>query len=100
MAPGETLRAAHVIVTYPPILAELMDRIPETGHDHLTVVVNQMAERDREGRDIAYDLPRVRGHLAEAFGSEGGWAPISGRVRAAMAADPRYPPPCPRPGCR
>lgn len=95
VAPGETLRAAHVIVTYPPILAELMDRIPETGHDHLTVVVNQMAERDREGRDIAYDLPRVRGHLAEAFGSEGGWAPISGRVRAAMAADPRYPTPLP-----
>ena len=34
---------------------------------------------------------RVRAHLAELLGGEGLWAPISARVRAPMAADPRYP---------
>ena len=33
----------------------------------------------------------MRAHLAELLGSEGLWVPISERVRAAMAADPRYP---------
>ncbi len=93
VAPGEALRAKHVIVTYPPVFAEAMDRFPQLDHETLTIVVNQMAERDRAGRDVAYDPARVRAHLARALGSEGAWAPISGRVRAAMAADARYPAP-------
>jgi glycosyltransferase involved in cell wall biosynthesis len=93
VAPGEALRAAHVIVTYPPVFAELMDRFPRIEHDTLAVVVNQMAERDLAGRDVAYDPARVRSHLARALGTEGTWAPISGRVRAAMERDTRYPVP-------
>jgi len=92
VAPGERLVAETVVVTYPPIFAEVMDRFPEVGHQRLAVVVNQLALRDRAGRHEAYDPLRVRAHLAELFGGEGLWIPISGRVRAAMAADPRYPP--------
>ena len=85
--------AATVIVTYPPIFAEAMDRFPAVAHDRLVVVVNQLAARDREGRDEAYDplagagAPRRAPRRARGSGS-----PISERVRAAMAADPRYPP--------
>ena len=92
LAPGEAAEAATVIVTYPPVFAEAMDRFPALEHDRLVVVVNQLAARDRAGRDIAYDPLRVRAHLGELLGSEGLWAPISERVRAAMAADARYPP--------
>jgi hypothetical protein len=93
VAPGERLAAGTVVVTYPALLDQPMDRFPEVEHAHLVVTVNQMAERDRAGRDRAYDPGRVRAHLAELLGAEGVWAPISERVRALMAADPRYPPP-------
>ena len=91
LAPGEAVRARTVVVAYPPVFAEVMDRFPALEHDHLVVAVNQLAERDLDRADIAYDPARVRAHLAELLGSEGLWAPISGRVRARMAADPRYP---------
>lgn len=93
VAPGEALWATHVIVTYPPVFAELIDRFPQITHETLTVVVNQMAERDRAQRDIAYDPARVRGHLIQALGGDGIWAPISDRVRVVMEADTRYPAP-------
>jgi hypothetical protein len=93
VAPGESLQARTVVVTYPPIFAEAMDRFPQVEHERLVVVVNQMAERDRTGSDVAYDPARVRAHLVELLGSEGLWAPISERVRALMLADARYPAP-------
>ena len=93
LAPGEALRVGTAVVAYPPVLQEIMDRFPEIEHDSLVVAVNQMAERDRTGRDVAYDPARVRENLRALLGSEGLWAPISERVRALMAADPRYPPP-------
>ena len=93
VAPGETLEARTVVVTYPPVLQEALDRFPKVAHDDLIVVVNQMAERDRGGADVAYDPARVRANLVRLFGSEGTWVPISERVRALMAADQRYPTP-------
>lgn len=93
VAPGERLRAATVVVAYPPVLAERMDRFPALDHDRLVVVVNQLAERDGAGTDVAYDPAIVRANLRAFFGSEGEWVPISPRVRAIMAADPRYPAP-------
>lgn len=93
VAPGERVRARTVVVTYPPIFDAVMDRFPEIDHDRLVVVVNQMAERDLEARDVAYDPAQVRAHLTELLGSEGLWAPISARVRGLMLADPRYPAP-------
>jgi hypothetical protein len=93
VAPGEALAAETVILTYPPLLDQAMDRFPRISHDRLGVLVNQMAERDRAGTSVAYDPARVRAHLADAFGWEGEWLPISARVRALMAADPRYPAP-------
>jgi glycosyltransferase involved in cell wall biosynthesis len=93
VAPGERLRAATVIVTYPAVFDHAMDRFPAVDHDRLAVVVNQMAERDVAGTDPAYDPLRVRTHLAEVFGGEGLWIPNSERVRQLMAADPRYPAP-------
>ncbi len=96
VAPGERLRAATVAVSYPPVLAERMDRFPEIAHNRLVVVVNQLAERDRGGREAAYNPAVVRANLAALLGSEGDWAPISPRVRAIMTADPRYPAPAPQ----
>lgn len=93
VAPGETLRTATVVVTYPPVFAERLDRFPDVAHERLVVVVNQMAERDRTGTDIAYDPARVRRNLTALLGHEGEWTPISPLVRALMAADPRYPAP-------
>ena len=93
VAPGETLKARTVVVTYPPVLQEALDRFPKVAHDDLIVVVNQMAERDLAGADVAYDPARVRANLVRLLGSEGIWAPISERVRALMAADARYPTP-------
>ncbi|TPE48395.1 glycosyltransferase [Amaricoccus solimangrovi] len=95
VAPGERLRAATVILTHPPLLEHAMDRFPEIDHDALAVVVNQMAERDLDRSEIAYDPGRVRTNLGRLLGSEGHWLPISGRVRALMAGDPRYPRPAP-----
>lgn len=95
VAPGERVTARTVVLSYPPILDHVMDRFPEITHDHLFVVVNQLAERDRAGTDIAYDPARVRANLVELLGSEGRWVPISPRVRAVMEADPRYPAPAP-----
>ena len=91
VAPGETLEARTAIVTYPPVFEEALDRFPQVAPEHVVVVVNQMAERDSAGLDVAYDPPRVRAHLRELLGSEGLWAPISERVRALMEADPRIP---------
>ncbi len=91
VAPGERLRARTVVVTYPAIFDHAMDRFPQVAHDHLAVVVNQMAERDVALTDPAYDPARVRANLSELLGSEGVWLSISPRVRALMAADPRYP---------
>ena len=93
VAPGESLRARTVVVTYPPVFGHVMDRFPRVDHDTLVIVVNQMAERDHAGTDVAYDPARVRANLAKLLGSEGVWAPISERVRALMASDPRYPAP-------
>ena len=93
IAPGEAVRAKTVVVTYPVPLAHVMDRFPRVAHEHLVVVVNQMAERDLARSDVAYDPAAVRANLEELFGGEGLWAPISERVRALMAADPRYPAP-------
>jgi hypothetical protein len=95
VAPGEVVRARQVIVTYPPVFEHAMDRFPQVEHETLVMVVNQMAARDLAGSDPAYDPLRVRAHLAEVFGAEGAWIPISERVRALMAADPRYPAPHP-----
>jgi hypothetical protein len=95
VAPGERLRAETVVVTYPAIFDHVMDRFPRVDHEHLAVVVNQMAERDVARTDPAYDPARVRAHLVEVFGSEGVWIPNSGRVQRLMAADPRYPAPHP-----
>ena len=93
VAPGERIAAGTVVVTYPAVFDQMMDRFPAVAHDRLVVVVNQMAERDVAGADRAYDPARVRAHLIEAFGAEGVWAPNSGRVRDLMAGDPRYPAP-------
>ena len=38
-----------MIVTYPPVFAEAMDRFPALAHERLVVVVNQLAARDRAG---------------------------------------------------
>jgi hypothetical protein len=95
VSPGEVVRAETVVVTYPPLFDQVMDRFPSVDHDQLVVVVNQMAERDRTGGDPAYDPGRVRAHLKELLGSEGVWVPVSERVRAIMAVDPRYPLPFP-----
>lgn len=95
VAPGERLAARTVILSYPPLLGDAMDRFPVIAHERLAVAVNQMAERDTLGRDRAYDPARVRANLAALLGSEGIWIPISGRVRALMEADPRYPRPDP-----
>jgi hypothetical protein len=96
VAPGERLRATTVAVTYPPALAERMDRFPEISHERLVVVVNQLAERDGARTDVAYDLAAVRGNLRALLGAEGEWVPISPRVRAIMESDPRYPAPAPQ----
>lgn len=93
VSPGERLSARAVVVTYPAILDQPMDRFPEVAHERLAVVVNQMAERDTAGTERAYDIARVRANLSELLGSAGSWIPISARVRALMAADPRYPAP-------
>ena len=95
VAPGESLAAETVILAYPPLFENVMDRFPRIGHARLAVVVNQMAERDTRGHDRAYDPARVRANLKALLGSEGVWIPISGRVRALMAADARYPRPDP-----
>ena len=95
VSPGESLAAKTVILSSPPLLNDRMDRFPVIAHERLAVVVNQMAERDTGGHDRAYDVARVRGNLRALLGSEGVWIPISGRVRALMAADPRYPRPGP-----
>lgn len=93
LAPGESLEARAVIVTYPAILDRPMDRFPAIAHERLAVVVNQMAERDLGGAARAYDPARVRANLTALMGGEGRWLPISERVRALMADDPRYPAP-------
>ena len=93
VAPGERLEARTVVVTYPAVFDRPMDRFPEVDHERVAVVVNQMAERDVAGTDVAYDLARVRANLAELLGAEGVWVPNSDRVRRIMEADPRYPRP-------
>lgn len=90
---GEHVEAGTVVVTHPPILQHRLDMFPQIEHERLVVVVNQMAERDRTGKDKAYDPAIVRAHLIDYFGHEGEWTPISGTVRALMEADPRYPRP-------
>lgn len=90
---GEQVEAGTVVVTHPPILQYRLDMFPQIRHQRLVVVVNQMAERDRSGKDRAYDPAAVRGHLVDYFEHEGEWVPISGTVRAIMEADPRYPSP-------
>ena len=81
-----------MIVTYPPVLAEVMDRFPAVDHDRLAWWSTSSPPATAPARDVAYDPLRVRAHLAELLGGESLWIPISARVRAAMAADPRYPP--------
>ena len=93
VAPGERLIARAVVVTYPAVFDQPMDRFPEVACERVAVVVNQMAERDVAGTDVAYDLARVRVNLAELLGTEGVWVPNSERVRRIMEGDPRYPPP-------
>lgn len=93
ISPGEEVRADTVIFTYPAILTHAMDRFPSIAHNRLVVVVNQMAERDIKGKDVAYDPLRVRQQLVEFFGNEGDWVPISARVRKLMENDRRYPRP-------
>ena len=93
LTPGESARAATVILSHPPLASHVMDRFPAIDHDRLVVVVNQMAERDLGGQSVAYDPAQVRSNLREMLGSEGVWAPISERVRRLMEADSRYPAP-------
>jgi glycosyltransferase involved in cell wall biosynthesis len=93
VSPGEAARAETVIVGYPAILAHPMDLFPEIEHDHLVVVVNQMASRLHGGGDPQYDPEAVRANLRALFGREGHWAPISGLVARLMRADGRYPEP-------
>ena len=93
VAPGEKVTAQTVVVTYPAIFNDLMDRVPTIDHRRLVVLVNQMAERDSGQSDVAYDVERVKAHLVEAFGTWGEWIPISNRVRGIMDADDRYPRP-------
>ena len=101
VSPGERLRAATVVLTYPALLDQAMDRFPAIEHDRLAVVVNQMAERDRAGTDRAYDPARVRAHLVEQFGSEGA---LAADLRPGPGADGRRSalprPRAPTPGCR
>jgi FkbM family methyltransferase len=93
VAPGEALRAETVVFSHPPLASHVMDRFPAIDHDHLVLVVNQMAERNVSGTDRVYDPREIRANLVELLGSEGLWVPISERVRRIMAADPRYPAP-------
>jgi len=93
VSPGEEISAKNVIISYPPIMEYALDRLPKVDFESLFVVVNQMAERDVRGDDIAYRPEVVRKNLQEFFGQEGQWAPISNRVRKLMEDDPRYPAP-------
>ena len=90
VAPGEQVKASHVIVGYPAILQHRIDLCPRIEFDRLLVLVNQMAERLSDGSDVAYDPLVVRDNLRQLFGTEGAWAPISERVRRLMRDDPRY----------
>jgi glycosyltransferase involved in cell wall biosynthesis len=93
VAPGETIAADTTVIAYPPILQHFMDRFPRIENTRPVVVVNQMAERDTTGSDLAYDPYVARGHMREYFGTDGDWVPISGWVRRIMTADERYPRP-------
>lgn len=93
VSPGEAARARTVIVGYPAILTEPVDRFPAIESEDLVVVINQMASRLHGGGDPQYDPRAIRANLRETFGREGHWAPISGLVARLMRADPRYPAP-------
>ncbi len=93
IAPGESVRASTVIVGYPVILRHVIDLCPEIEFENLVVVVNQMAARLADGGDVQYDPLEIRENLKALFGTEGVWAPISGRVQRLMQKDARYPPP-------
>ena len=72
LAPGEALRPGPWSSPTRRCFQEIMDRFPEIEHDRLVVVVNQMAERDRTGADVAYDpAPGAREPARTAFGGEG-----------------------------
>lgn len=93
VAAGESVTTGAVVVTYPAPFNHLMDSFPKFNTERLFVVVNQMAERDTQRQDVAYDPARVRSHLKTYFGTEGRWVPISNWVRRVMEEDDRYPRP-------
>ncbi|MGA0594952.1 glycosyltransferase [Enterovirga sp. CN4-39] len=90
---GDVVEADTIIVGYPVILKHMIDRPPRISYRHLLVIINQMASRLFSGGDVQYNPLDLRANLAEAFGAEGTWVPISGLVRDLMLKDSRYPKP-------
>ena len=96
VAPGEAVAARTVVVTYPPVFAEALDRFPAVAHVTLAVVVNQMAERDLDRRDVVYDPAAVRATLRRAPRWRGALDPDLGAGAGADGGRSALPAPAPR----
>ena len=87
---GESLRARHVLIGYPPIFREPMENPPRVEAETIGVIVNQMADRLYSAKDPQYDPREVRENIVRELGQPPMWLPISGHVRELIEADPRY----------
>lgn len=93
LSPGDSVETELVLVGYPPILQHRIDPMPTISTRKVVVVVNQFASRLVSGADQQYDPRVVRRNLADIFGTEGIWVPISAWVQRLMREDSRYPTP-------
>jgi glycosyltransferase involved in cell wall biosynthesis len=92
VAPGEKVRADIVVVGYPVILRDVIDRPPVIECDRFVIVTNQMNARLYSGGDVQYDPREISANVRHMFGAEPTWIPISDLVRGLMERDGRYAP--------
>lgn len=94
---ADNVTADFLLIGYPPIATRIPSSLPNIQAGHVVVLVNQFAERLREGIDVRYDPTLVHENLQKTFESGGTWIPISNLIRHLMEADARYPKPWPKP---
>lgn len=80
---SEPVRTPLLLVRHPTVLSQAPTAIPPVDTDRVVLVVNQVPRDER----TYYDVATVHRVTTASFGVEPLWAPISPRVRAAIAAE-------------
>ncbi len=85
VSPDRIVTARHLVIRWPPCVANYNDAIARVHAPAVSMIVNQTPWRGEVGGEFIYHPAEVDRQIERMFGHRATWRPIGPAVRAAMA---------------